>query len=218
MDVRHLIDVKNGTASREIFVDRDVYRQEQEQIFARAWLFVGHECQVPNPDDFYVSRMGEESVILDPRPPGQAARLPQHLPPSRHEAVPLRRGQHAASSVARITRGAIRPTARWSRFRASCSACPATRSITTRSSTSRNGAWFRSRRWSTTAAPSGRHGTRTPRRSRTISAACASGSTPRSTIATDAKAVPWSWSACRSGAPTATGNSRRPISSATPRT
>ena len=64
MDVRRLIDVKNGTASREIFVDRDVYRQEQEQIFARAWLFVGHECQVPNPDDFYVSRMGEESVIL----------------------------------------------------------------------------------------------------------------------------------------------------------
>ena len=64
MDVRRLINVKNGTASREIFVDRDVYRQEQEQIFARAWLFVGHECQVPNPDDFYVSRMGEESVIL----------------------------------------------------------------------------------------------------------------------------------------------------------
>ena len=64
MDVRRLIDVENGTASREIFVDRDIYRQEQEQIFARAWLFVGHECQVPNPDDFFVSRMGEESVIL----------------------------------------------------------------------------------------------------------------------------------------------------------
>jgi phenylpropionate dioxygenase-like ring-hydroxylating dioxygenase large terminal subunit len=64
MDVRDLIDIKNGTASREIFVDRDVYRQEQEQIFSRAWLFVGHECQVPKPDDFYVSRMGEESVIL----------------------------------------------------------------------------------------------------------------------------------------------------------
>jgi phenylpropionate dioxygenase-like ring-hydroxylating dioxygenase large terminal subunit len=64
MTIRDLIDVKNGTASREIFVDRDIYRQEQEQIFARAWLFVGHESQVPNPDDFYVSRMGEESVIL----------------------------------------------------------------------------------------------------------------------------------------------------------
>ena len=64
MDMRNLVDVKNGTASREIFVNSDVYRQEQEQVFARAWLFVGHESQVPNPDDFYVSRMGEDSVIL----------------------------------------------------------------------------------------------------------------------------------------------------------
>src|SRR3954451_21178846 len=64
MDVRRLVDIENGTASREIFVDNDIYRQEQEQIFARAWLFVGHESQVPQPDDFYVSRMGEDSVIL----------------------------------------------------------------------------------------------------------------------------------------------------------
>jgi len=47
MDVRRLVDIENGTASREIFVDNDIYRQEQEQIFGRAWLFVGHESQVP---------------------------------------------------------------------------------------------------------------------------------------------------------------------------
>lgn len=64
MDVRNLVDIQNGTASREIFVDSDIYKQELQQIFNRAWLFVGHESQVPNPDDFYVSRMGEDSVIL----------------------------------------------------------------------------------------------------------------------------------------------------------
>jgi len=64
MDIRSLVDVANGTASREIFVDDSLYKQEMEQIFNRAWLFVGHESQVPNPDDFYVSRMGEDSVIL----------------------------------------------------------------------------------------------------------------------------------------------------------
>lgn len=64
MDIRSLVDIANGTASREIFVDDQVYRRELQQIFARSWLFVGHESQIPNKDDFYVSRMGEDSVIL----------------------------------------------------------------------------------------------------------------------------------------------------------
>jgi phenylpropionate dioxygenase-like ring-hydroxylating dioxygenase large terminal subunit len=33
-------------------------------VFSRAWLFVGHESQIPKPGDYFVSRMGEESVIL----------------------------------------------------------------------------------------------------------------------------------------------------------
>jgi phenylpropionate dioxygenase-like ring-hydroxylating dioxygenase large terminal subunit len=64
MDIEDLVDVKAGTASRSIFADADIYREEQRQIFARAWLFVGHESQVPKPHDFCLARMGEESVIL----------------------------------------------------------------------------------------------------------------------------------------------------------
>jgi phenylpropionate dioxygenase-like ring-hydroxylating dioxygenase large terminal subunit len=59
-----LVDLATGQISREIFVNDDIYAQEQERLFARAWLFVGHESQIPNPGDFFVSRMGEESVIL----------------------------------------------------------------------------------------------------------------------------------------------------------
>ena len=40
------VDVDAGSISREIFVNEDIYRQEQEQIFAHAWLFVGHESQI----------------------------------------------------------------------------------------------------------------------------------------------------------------------------
>jgi len=58
------VDMQSGEISREIFVDEAIYRQEQERLFARAWLFVGHESQVPKPGDFFLSRMGEESVIL----------------------------------------------------------------------------------------------------------------------------------------------------------
>ena len=62
--MRDLVDVKKGLISREIFVDEEIYQQELEQIFARCWLFVGFEDQVKKPGDYFVSRMGEESVIL----------------------------------------------------------------------------------------------------------------------------------------------------------
>jgi nitrite reductase/ring-hydroxylating ferredoxin subunit len=59
-----LVDLSSGLISREIFVNEEIYAQEQERVFARSWLFVGHESQVPNLGDFFSSRMGEESVIL----------------------------------------------------------------------------------------------------------------------------------------------------------
>ncbi|MCH9016630.1 MAG: aromatic ring-hydroxylating dioxygenase subunit alpha [Chloroflexi bacterium] len=59
-----MVDVDAGAISREIFVNEDIYRQEQEQVFAQAWLFVGHESQITKPGDYFVSSMGEESVIL----------------------------------------------------------------------------------------------------------------------------------------------------------
>ncbi len=59
-----LVDVAAGQISREIFVNDEIYREELERVFARSWLFVGHESQIPNPGDFFVSSMGEELVIL----------------------------------------------------------------------------------------------------------------------------------------------------------
>ena len=59
-----LVDTENGQVSREIFVAPEAFRAELEKLFTRAWLFVGHESQIPNPGDFFTSRMGEESVIL----------------------------------------------------------------------------------------------------------------------------------------------------------
>ena len=58
------VDMENGLVSREIFVDETIYQQEQEQVFARSWLFIGHESQIPNPGDYFTSFMGEEAVIL----------------------------------------------------------------------------------------------------------------------------------------------------------
>jgi phenylpropionate dioxygenase-like ring-hydroxylating dioxygenase large terminal subunit len=59
-----MVKLREGKISREIFSDKDIYQDELEKVFTRAWLFVGHESQVPNPGDFFTSRMGAESVIL----------------------------------------------------------------------------------------------------------------------------------------------------------
>lgn len=59
-----IINLDKGTIGREIFSNKDIYQQELERVFTRAWLFVGHESQIPNPGDYFTSRMGAESVIL----------------------------------------------------------------------------------------------------------------------------------------------------------
>ena len=64
LPIDQMIDVQRGLISREIFVSPEFHQQELEKLFTRAWLFVGHESLIPNPGDFFVSRMGEESVIL----------------------------------------------------------------------------------------------------------------------------------------------------------
>ncbi len=40
-EMRDLVNLETGVVSRDIFVDEDIYQREQEQIFARTWLFVG---------------------------------------------------------------------------------------------------------------------------------------------------------------------------------
>jgi phenylpropionate dioxygenase-like ring-hydroxylating dioxygenase large terminal subunit len=62
--LRPLFDFEQGLVSREIYVNPEIYQWELERIFARCWLFLGHESQIPNPGDFVVTRMGEEEVIL----------------------------------------------------------------------------------------------------------------------------------------------------------
>ena len=59
-----VIDPTTGELDRRIFVDPDIYAEEQEKVFGRAWLMIGHESLVPKPNDFFHTYMGEEPVIL----------------------------------------------------------------------------------------------------------------------------------------------------------
>ncbi|MBF6571238.1 MAG: aromatic ring-hydroxylating dioxygenase subunit alpha [Candidatus Binataceae bacterium] len=68
---KSLVDFARGEISREVFVNEEIYQEELERVFTRGWLYVGHTSQIKKPGDYFVSCMGEESVILTRDPAGK---------------------------------------------------------------------------------------------------------------------------------------------------
>ena len=46
------------------YADREVFETDLEVIFARHWIFVGHDAEIPEPGDFRTIDVGTYSVIL----------------------------------------------------------------------------------------------------------------------------------------------------------
>jgi len=46
------------------FVSRDVFEEEQEKIFSRQWVLVGHQSALAQPGDYFISEVANESLIV----------------------------------------------------------------------------------------------------------------------------------------------------------
>jgi p-cumate 2,3-dioxygenase subunit alpha len=50
--------------SPKVYSDPDLFEREQRHIFDRAWLYAGHESEVPKPGDFLTRRVGGRPLII----------------------------------------------------------------------------------------------------------------------------------------------------------
>jgi phenylpropionate dioxygenase-like ring-hydroxylating dioxygenase large terminal subunit len=49
---------------QKYFVAPEIFAREQQKIFARQWLLVGHQSQIPGSGDFFLATVANESLIV----------------------------------------------------------------------------------------------------------------------------------------------------------
>src|SRR5207344_2063305 len=66
---------RENSVHRAAYVDPAVFALEQERIFRCAWLYVGHESEIPHTGDFVLRRLGPDEVLLVRREDGGVSLL-----------------------------------------------------------------------------------------------------------------------------------------------
>lgn len=67
--------VREHAVHRAAYIDPAVFTLEEERIFRRAWLYVGHESEVPRAGDYVLTRLGPEEVLLVRKEDGELSLL-----------------------------------------------------------------------------------------------------------------------------------------------
>lgn len=59
-------DPENGIfrARRDMFTDEELFELEMKHIFEGNWIYLAHESQIPNPNDYFTVNMGRVPVVI----------------------------------------------------------------------------------------------------------------------------------------------------------
>ena len=58
------VDLEQGLIPGAIFNDEQIHRMELEKIFGSAWVFIGHESEIPSPGDYALRYIGQDPFIF----------------------------------------------------------------------------------------------------------------------------------------------------------
>jgi 3-phenylpropionate/trans-cinnamate dioxygenase alpha subunit len=61
--IDELVSLERGEIDRRIFSDEEIFEQEMDLIFGRAWQFLCHETQIPKTGDFFETPIGRDNVL-----------------------------------------------------------------------------------------------------------------------------------------------------------
>jgi len=56
--------VRDDSVHKSVYTDPALFALEMRHIYGRAWIYVGHDSQVPAVGDYHTSRIGDQQVIL----------------------------------------------------------------------------------------------------------------------------------------------------------
>ncbi|VIO72944.1 3-phenylpropionate/cinnamic acid dioxygenase subunit alpha [Bradyrhizobium ivorense] len=91
-----LVNADASAVDRRLFVDEELYRLEQERIFAKCWLFVGHESQLEANGSFLTTTMAEDPVLVVR---DKAGKLRGYLNSCTHRGTKICRADSGRSST-----------------------------------------------------------------------------------------------------------------------
>ncbi|MBN9620536.1 MAG: Rieske 2Fe-2S domain-containing protein, partial [Actinobacteria bacterium] len=56
--------VPAGRVPARIFNDPEIYALERTRLFAKAWMFLAHESEIPSPGDYVLRKIADNSIIV----------------------------------------------------------------------------------------------------------------------------------------------------------
>ena len=63
-EINFLDLVETGRVDRRVYSDPGIFEIELERIFNKAWIYVGHESQIPEVGDYITTRIGRRPMVM----------------------------------------------------------------------------------------------------------------------------------------------------------